>query len=164
MTDQLKLSAPWLTHARKLWSLFRNDPDVRVEYDDEATLVRLYVENGAKADALARLLPTAKQFGNVTLGIEVVPANDDVTKIELFRRAFEGNPAVAEVASQPGPFGIPDDRVSFKAEIVQFFNDDISSAQGLYTGTYEQIAKDVFESYEGVYFSTVAKDVVTVWP
>ena len=25
-------------------------------------------------------------------------------------------------------------------------------------------AKDVFESYEGVYFSTVARDVVTVWP
>lgn len=142
---ELTLSAPWTIYARKAEALFKGDPDIRVEYDDGEHVLKLYVEDQRKADALSRILPTTKAFGNVTIGIQVIPANDDVSRLELFQRAFEGNGAVASVEAMVDPHGFKQNAMMLKPEVVQFFDDDISSVFGLWTGTYEQVAKDVLE-------------------
>lgn len=73
---RLKISAPWVLFYRKIEALFKNDPEVRVIFDDEESCdVKLYVENAGKADALMKLLPTVKDFGNVLLTVTVIPAN-----------------------------------------------------------------------------------------
>jgi len=168
MADMFELTPPQYDYANKVKALFYGDQEVRVEFDKDACAVKLYVDNQAKADALARILPTSMDFGGIVVGVQVIPANDDVSRIELFRRAFEGNPNVAKVASEAsGPYGMLEERVTFKAKIVQFYNDNLSSADKIYTGTMEQVAGDVFAGVQDVFFSTEAvgdaREVV-VWP
>lgn len=151
----LKLSPPWVIYANKVKAVFDGDPDVSVEYDDDEVAVKLYVDNQEKADALARILPVTREFGNVALGIQVIPANDDVSRVELFRRAFEGNPAVVEVASVPNPFGPAENHMVVTPRVVQFPNDDIGTLYRLFTGTLEGVMKDVLEGcHDGIYISS----------
>ena len=70
------LSPPWLNYVNEIKALFGRDPEISILYDDNANEVKLYVEGGDKANALAIILPPEKHFGNVTLKITVVPAND----------------------------------------------------------------------------------------
>lgn len=142
---ELNLSAPWVIYAHKVEAMFERDPEVNVTFDAEACVLKVFVDNQRKADALARILPTSVTFGNVTLAIQVIPANDDVSRIELFQRAFEGNDAFGFIDTVVDPHGFEQNVMLLKPEVVQFFDDDISSVFGLYTGTYEQVVKDVFE-------------------
>lgn len=48
--------------------------------------------------------------------------------------------------------------VVFEAKVVQFFNDDIGDINGIKSTLYEDIAEEVFEKKEGIYFCT-NKDV-----
>ncbi len=147
------LSAPWVKFYRELDALFTDDPEVHVVFDEDQFLVKLYVENVDKAEALMQLLPAEKTFGNVTLKITVVPANNtDVTKLELFQKAFNGNPALSYVRAVQGMFDI--NYVVFQNKVVQFFNDDMSDVHGLCSTLYQEIAKDVFGDSLGVYFCT----------
>lgn len=147
------LSAPWVKFYRELDALFTDDPEVHVVFDEDQFLVKLYVENVDKAEALMQLLPAEKTFGNVTLKITVVPANNtDVTKLELFQKAFSGNPALSYVRAVQGMFDI--NYVVFQNKVVQFFNDDMSDVHGLCSTLYQEIAKDVFGDSLGVYFCT----------
>ena len=40
--------------------MFAEDPDVRVEFDNENVILKLYVDNSLKADALDMLFPHEK--------------------------------------------------------------------------------------------------------
>ena len=53
----LKLSAPWVLFYREIEAMFGADPDVRVAYDEEENIVRLYVDGEEKAEAIEKLLP-----------------------------------------------------------------------------------------------------------
>lgn len=151
--SELKLSTPWVTFYFEIEALFKNDPDVIVELDEEDLAIKLYVDGVEKAEALAKLLPDSRNFGNITVPIAVIPANKEQTKLDLFVKAFEGNPALSYVVkgSPDKPFSF--DYVVFRNEVVQFFNDDLSDVNGNESTLFEDIARDVFEDAE-VYFCT----------
>lgn len=164
----MKLSSPWVEFYRELEALFAEDDEVKVVYDEENNEVKLYVENVRKADALTQLLPTEKTFGNVTLKVTVIPANNaEVSKADLIAEAFEGNPALSYVQHVDAVIGAFDYAV-FKNKVVQFFDDNLSDINGNKSTLYENIAKDVFGENVGVFFCTEAPVSLTKplgeWP
>lgn len=159
MANKMNLATPWTTFFRKIEALFKDDPEVNVVYDAESRAVKLFVDNAEKADALMKLLPGEKVFGNVTMTIEVIPANEVAeSKASLFQKAFEGNPAFSFVKNVEGIFSMS--YVVFKKKVVQFFNDDLGDLNGLCSTLYQDIAKDVFKEQNGIYFCTDPEDKV----
>lgn len=150
----VKLSPPWITYCHKIEALFKGDEDIEIKYDDEDMTLKLFVEDSAKADALMKLLPMSKSFGNVTLYINIIPADGENNKVELFREAFKGNPNVVDIATIEDVFSNPISYVIFKKEVIQFFNDDTSDYYGLESTLNENIAREVFGDQDGVYFCT----------
>ena len=158
---KVKISPPWCTFYRELQALFGQDPDIHIVYDEEAEVVKLYVENSEKADVLSKLLPEKKMFGRVALDIQVVPADGKKRSTELpelidasiFDKAFDGNPVYSFAKTYDGIFPFKATYVVFQPDVVQFFNDDISDIHGVKSTLYEDIARDVFEGV-GAYFNT----------
>ena len=153
--NKLNLQAPWTTYANEVEKLFEKDPEVAVEYDDAAKKLMLYVDSQEKAEALDSLFPNEVEFGNVKVTVEVIPANiTDLTMVNLFERAFKGNPAVSYIKTVEA-MGFSASYVVFQPEVVQFFNDNLGDINGNETTLYEKIADDVFDGrHEGVFFCT----------
>lgn len=154
--SKVDLVAPWVDFYNEINALFAKDYEVRVDYDYDEDIIRLYVDNPAKAAALNVLLPKERIFGNVTVKIAVISANDGkLSKIQLFRTAFDGNDAFRYTYTPDQEYGAPSvNYVVFAPEVVQYFNDDLGDAHGVKSTLYQEIAKDVFEDYDGVYFCT----------
>lgn len=157
------MEAPWQTWVKELQALFENDEDIIVSdiYEPEDGMdtdygVAVQVRNHEKFLALDRLLPRLKVFGNVTLGIDIYDEeNAAVDVAELFETLFKGNSIFDGCQRKPDPTGTTWDYVLFKPAVVQFFDDDLSDANGLWSGLAEDIARDVFaENGRGVYFCT----------
>ena len=144
MQSNQKLSPPWINYVREISVLFGNDPDIDVSYDNDTYTVKLLVANPVKADAISKLLPTEKEFGNVILKIEVVPGNEEMTEAQLYSIAFSNNP-VFSFSQEVRPQGIetPITYIVFKKEVVQYFNDDLTDLYGNRTTLLHEIAKDV---------------------
>lgn len=148
MNEKTRLAAPWTVWAHEVMALFEMDDEVSVEYDDDATRLVVRVANAVKADALAQLLPTEKSFGNVTLDVTIVPANEDASAEQVWRWAFDGNPVLAGMATDVMPDGSPVTFALFAPECTQWYADDISNPFGIQTKTYEDVAADVLEAGE----------------
>lgn len=158
---RISLSPPWITFVRELEQMFLYDAEVHVVYDDEY-VVKLYVDNALKAAALKALLPEVKEFGNVTLIVEIIPANGTATvsKANLYQAAFAGNGAFAFTKTVQGIFTNDLTYVVFKKRIVQYFNDDLGDVYGQKSTLYEDIARDLFWDRDGVYYCTDKEDPV----
>lgn len=152
-----KLSPPWVTYANELKALFGNDPEIRIEYDNDTLTVNMYIDNQRKADAIGVLIPAVKSFGNVELHINIVPANIRNNYAGVLTAAFAGNPAVRNVSSIGTPFG---DMcyVICKKEVVQFWNDQMDDINGNKSTLYQEIMRDLFGNLSGVCFCTSDKD------
>ena len=154
MENNVKIAPPWVQYVNALTAMFEKDPDVNVSYDNDSVNVKLYVTGEAKANALAKLLPEMKEFGKVTLTISVVPANEE-DNVKLFRDAFYGNEAVNEIWTTRDAFmSNPITYVIFAKEVVQYFNDDLSDAHGNRSTIYAELAKELFEEHDGIFFCT----------
>ena len=152
---RINLSAPWVIFYREINAMFEEDPEVRVLYDEEKNLIKLFIDNEAKANALQSLLPDVKRYGNVELKIEVIPYNNaGETKENLYATAFAGNPALSYIKTIKGIFTNDLTYVVFKNKVVQFFNDDLGDVNGMCSTLYQYIAVDLFEDTEGIYFCT----------
>lgn len=159
-----ELSPPWIEYARKIYALFGHDPQITVVYDSDKPEVRLLVSDRTKAQALIELLPFSKKFGNVELAITVVPPNVD-TNPDFLTAAFKGNPAFKEVVHIDDVFCNPVSYVVLSNHVVQYFNDDLGSADGVHSALYEEIARDILEPIAGVLYCTETdKDAKIVWP
>ena len=157
----LNLSAPWVEFYQEIKALFGDDPAIRIDYNQDTRVISLRVEGEEKAAALEALLPKEKTFGNVTVQVQVIPANAlKASRLPLFQAAFEGNPAFAyvKVAADMSALTFGADYVVFKKEVVQFFNDDLSDVYGVKSTLYEEIARDVFGPDAGVFFCTDRED------
>jgi len=154
--DGMKKSPPWETFYNEVKSLFDGDADVKVtkEYADDHKCIVLYVHGEDKADALTRLLPQCRLFGNVGVDIVVKPANDVQGIADLFEKAFDGNPNVNAITSAALPGGGSVSYVVMADKIVQFYDDDLTSYCGAKTMLMEDAAKDVFGEINWVYFCT----------
>lgn len=151
---KFNLSSPWFIYYREINALFEKDFGVRVVFNEEGPEVKLYVDDPEKAEALRELLPSEKEFGDVYLLITVVPSNEAKNNAVLFRKAFEGNEAVSFIHTTNNIFSSDLTYVVFKKEVVQYFTDDLSSINGVHSTLYQDIAKDVFDEHEGVFFCT----------
>lgn len=165
---KLGLSAPWMIFYHKVEALFAKDNEVKVIYDEANRTINLYVDNAEKAYVLANHIPAVKKFGRVDLKINVIPANE-VDAQGTFARLFENNGAVSFVRNIDS-FGWKCQYVVFKKEVVQFFTDDLGDYNGFHSTLYEDIAREVFEDTEGVFFCTDTANSVTLmsplgeWP
>lgn len=159
MAETLKLSAPWVIYFRELKALFGDDPAINVTYDEDNMIIKLFVVGASKADAIAQLLPTEKTFGNVTVKIAVIPANAlGESKMTLFQKAFDGNPAVSYLQSIPGLYNNELHYVVFEPEVVQYYNDSLGDINCIESTLYQDIAKRVFGEQDGIFFCTDKKN------
>lgn len=180
---RLKLSPPWVTYVNKLKALFGEDPEINIvhnadDLNDEVS-VYLYVDNQEKADALSKLLPITKCFGNVLLNIYVVPPNateegeptvellqnirilGNIKSLassigEVFNTAFKGNPAYA-FSYRVDSVLCDITYIVFKNCVVQFFNDNLNDLHGNLSTLYQDIAAEIFEDLrisKNVFFCT----------
>ena len=153
--EKMNMSAPWVLYYRKIEALFGKDPEISVVFDDENNIIRLYVDNQEKAEAIDKLLPDEKTFGNVTISTVVIPANKVAeSKASIFQTAFAGNPAFAYTQVVDGVFSNPISYVVFKNEVVQYFADNMHDIHGYESTLYQDIAKEVFGEEGGICFCT----------
>lgn len=158
--EQIRKSPPWETYFNEIAALFANDKGVKVEKDfaDGRYVIHLYVEGAAKADALARLLPDEKVFGDIIVSLVVHPANAVEDVGSLLRAAFEGNEDVVTIAEERMPDGSKVRYVVLNGSICQFFDDNLTSYSGQTTMLLQDVARDVFDPIDGTFFCTVRMD------
>lgn len=165
---KLRLCAPWQEHYEMIKAMFAEDPDVFVLMDEEQYEIRIYVYGQAKADALELLLIHEVAYGNITLKVTVIPADQAPEKeaapsvATLFKAAFDGNCALSYVKTLDGPFKFNATYVVFAKEVVQYYRDDLSDIHGLRSTLYEDLARDIFVKTPGVYFCTDDEEIETL--
>ncbi len=154
--EKMKLSPPWITFVNEVKALFEEDEEIKIVYDDDGYVLKLYVDDSDKAMALTKLMPEQKEFGNVVLKIQIIPANADEYGIDqVFAKAFDGNPVLSGVFSFDSPFGVVNYAV-FEKKVVQFFNDQMDDINGNKSMLYQDIARDVFGGDHGIFYCTEA--------
>lgn len=160
---KLVLEAPWETWCKELKALFKDDKDITISdiYEPDNGMdtdygVAIMASNHEKFIALDRLMPRMKSFGNVTLGIDLFDEeNMEVDTASLFKTLFNGNPIVDSIQTRTDQTGTDWNYVLFKPDVIQFFDDDLTDYNGLWSGLAEDIARDVFEENgRGVCFCT----------
>lgn len=164
MTEiRTKLAPPWVTFVNEIKALFGEDPDVGITYDNDEHTVKIYVEDEKKASAFDQLLPKTKEFGNVRLKINVIPANgvsygyNDLkfdTLDDLFNTAFNKNPVFSFVVSIDCLYSNKITYVVFAKKVVQFFNDNLNDPYGNKNTLYQEIASEILTDIPGVYYAT----------
>ena len=150
------LFSPWVVFCTQLGAFFKEDPDVRIEFNEKKNELKLFVNDNEKGFALSQLLPTAKVFGNVVLKITVIPANEDDTnasKIEVFKTAFKNNGAVSYI-KHVDVAGYSADYIVFKPVVVQYRNDDLSDINGICSTLYADLAREIFGEEPGLFYCT----------
>lgn len=167
---KLGLLSPWAIYYNELKTFFEKDSEVTVVYDEENNIVNLYVDDYKKAAALTELLPVEKDFGAVTLKINVIPANDSnsikfaaiaasltdkaTPASELYRTALARNEHFDQITTVRGVFNNPITYVVFKKYVVQYYNDSLGDINGVCSTLMQNIAENIFEKREGVFFCT----------
>ena len=157
---RLKLSPPWITYINQVQALLDGDPEIAINVNARENSLVIATNNGDKATALVKLLPSEKTWGNITWTISVDGPMSNrafVSNKELFETVFKKNPAfsccVAPV--QDGYQFIDFTYVIFKNCVVQFFNDNLNDAFGNVSTLYQDIAPEVFENTPiGVHYCT----------
>lgn len=155
---KIQLAPPWQTYISELVMMFGEDPEIRIVYDEPGREVKLYVSDTIKADALSKILPMKKRFGNVTLKITVVFPNleeKEESVLSLFKKAFRDNPVLEYTYNANSPFGSIN-YVVFRNQVVQFYNDQINDINGNKTTLFQEIAKDLFNGDLAVNYCTEA--------
>ena len=159
--SRLRKLSPWVTYYKELDVFFKEDPQVKVVYDEEENEVKLYVDNTTKANALAELLPAEETWGNVTLRITVIPSNRRLGATQYAQpilAALNGNKAVSFTTIIDGISSNPLTYIVFVNEVVQYFSDDLGDIYGQTSTLYQEIAKNIFGNIDGVYFCTDKPD------
>lgn len=140
---KVSLSPPWITKTEELRALFGADPDIDVEYNDEAKEVIIESVNTFKIMALQKILVPSVTFGDVTLTIKCLVKDGSEGDVEsLIKTAFTGNPHFSQVITAPTPYG-EQVYALFKKEVIQFYNDDTSDYYGNWNGLSEDILRNV---------------------
>lgn len=155
---KLALVSPWVNFYREIEALFGQDKDIKIQFNNDEKYIKLFVNGQDKYEALTKLLPAEKKFGNVTISIQVIPANNsEQSTIDLFRKAFNGNPIVTDIITitrdeldSTNDFNY----VVFKKEVVQYHDDSLDDPHGNHSTLYQFIAEEVFDNHGGVYFCT----------
>lgn len=169
------MSSPWVVFYREVDAMFKKDPEVHVVFDDDAVELKIFVDNAEKANAIEYLLPASKMFGIRELKIAVIPANEEIeycckrlksdnptiNLVKAYRTALYGNTAYRDIHEVRALYNNTFTYVMFIRTVVQYFTDDLGDYNGVCSTLYENIARDIFDKTDGVYFCTDVKDTVT---
>lgn len=151
----MNMSAPWISYYHKLVALFGEDPDIKINFEENTNTIRFYVEGQNKAEALEKLLPAEKEFGTMKIFTEIIPANEKLSNANLFRNAFEGNPLYEDmIIVRPEGSSNPFTYMMFKKQVVQYWDDNLGDPHGNISTLAQNIAQEIFRNTEGVYFCT----------
>ena len=150
---QVGLSSPWSIYYKQLEEFFLKDPDIDMAFNQKDYIITMRVASPMKAEALQQLLPSEKSFGNVTIKLNIIPANLGDDKLNLLARALDGNPIVTDICTVEA-MGMTSSFVIFEKEVVQYFNDDLTDANGVCSTLYQDLAKEIFGEDLGVFYST----------
>ena len=159
--EKLNLSSPWVIFYREIEALFKYDNEIEVKFDEESMTIKLFADSSQKKiEALTRILPQEKTFANVTVKVEVVPANFEFENdAAILWAAFKGNPALGCIDTKSTVFGEMYFAM-FKRDVVQFYVDAMNDPRGFRSTLFEDIARDVFEgTVNGVNFCTQSYEV-----
>lgn len=152
---ELKLSTPWAIFTEKMKKLFEGDKDITVTYGDgNIHMIKVLVDSQDKYEALVKLLPTIKDFGDVKVLINVVPSNKTKTRRELFETLFKDNPVFSTILTKMTPADIEATYVMFKPKVARYYADNLSDPWGYNNELYADIAKEIFDDAAGIMFST----------
>ena len=167
---KLKLVAPWNEYYNKMNAFFAEDPDITILYDEEEKEknIKVLVNDPCKAEALTDLLVSIKNFGDVKLTIEVVPANDIPDKIKRrfkiardeenyyteYESALIGNRIYSHTYTVDNVMGFNAVFVVFRKKVIQYYNDNLGDLNGMKSTLAENIARDIFAVRNGVFFCT----------
>lgn len=159
---EVKMYSPWVIFSKQVEKLFEKDPEVRVEFDDSNMNISIYVEdNLEKAEAIAKLMPIQKQFGNINVDITVIPPNNEFNTAKYLEKAFEGNGAFDHITTiqdiPPMHLPNPITYCVFEKEVVQYAADNLGSESGMSSTLYEDIAREIFGDIGGIYFCTASE-------
>lgn len=156
---KLALLPPWSTYINKINELFKKDPQIIIntDFNSEHPSVSLATNNPDKASALLKLLPAEKEFGGVTLNINIncytFSNKEFTTAKELFETAFSKNPVLL-YALESDSWYAPFTYIIFQNKVVQFYNDNLNDPEGYSSTLYQDIASEVFDDINGVAYST----------
>lgn len=157
---KFNLKSPWDEFYSKVDCLFKYDHQIKVILDVQNYVLNLYVDDPDKALALYQLMPPEKVFGNIVLEVKVIPANDielvdeTMTDAEAFKVLFANNPIITDIVTIDHCIFSGMTYIIFEPDVVQYFKDDISDAYGLRSTLYQELAKEVFGSHNGIFFCT----------
>lgn len=156
---KLKLSPPWMTFYHEIQQLFKQDPDVFTVFDQEEMTIKVLVCGEEKSEALEHLLVKEKIFGNITVKVNVIPANEqlEAQDINYFDAAFSGNPVYVSSREIYLPVYGKMTYVVWTDKVAQFYNDDLSDINGNETMLFEDVARDVLIEEPGVFHCTVMR-------
>lgn len=137
------LSPPWIIYANKVEAIFTLDKTTEVSFNEKEMNLTLKVKGTNKADAIEKLLGDKKEFGNVTVDIEVIkiPENDSITDGKtLVEQAFLNNPAFVEIVKTTEPEYT---YAGFAYSIAQVYADDLSNPYGDLMITWADLADEI---------------------
>lgn len=161
MSKMIASNTPASSYAGGLISLFEDDSEITVDYDDSnqsSQIINIKIKNEEKAKALKFLLNNNKQFDNVNLYIKVFYQNEEIIETEnyelknAFELAFERNPAFLYCLEQKTIYNSTLLYVVFKCEVVQYFVNSNEDIYGNINTLYQDIAKKIFKF--NVYYCT----------
>lgn len=155
--NKMKLSPPWITYYHKVQALFEKDDSVMVDFDEDKCCLNIIVEKDIeKGEAIQKLLPSEKVFGNNIMKINVVTIQEpkQIPTAQIFANAFKGNPIVEDIINASDIFRDDQTYIMFQNKVVQFFNDNISDYNGVCSTLYQDIAKDVFKDFVDAHYCT----------
>ena len=152
--QKFNLSTPWANYFHELQAFFREDECVKITYDNEVPEVKIRVDGNAKAEALAQLLPSEKEFGAVTLKITIIPSNATPSRAALIRDALSGNKAFSFMETVKEAMSNPITYVVFKNKVLQYFTDNLGDIYGQRSTLYQDVAEELFGGEEGICFCT----------
>jgi hypothetical protein len=151
---ELGLYAPWVVCYRKIEALFKYDTDIKMIFNNKEKTLKMFVKGQDKYEALTQILPVEKDG----LKIQIIPENNlKLSTLDLYRRAFSGNPVVTDIISIPREIiGSTNnfDYVVFKKEVVQYNDDSLNDPHGNCSTLYQFLADDIFVEHGGIYFCT----------
>ncbi|TMU87398.1 hypothetical protein FGG79_04530 [Bacillus sp. BHET2] len=158
--SEVQVSPPWVTYFNELKYSIGQDLSVTVgplipvgsQY-----LALVNVSDNEKAEALATLLVPSVEFGNITLNTIVINNEQEIVSpipcplrsfqiANLVEKALSGNPYFNQVVVKQQFPGSPNSVYPvFTAEVIQFFNDDLSNLCNSFTGVASTVFADVMK-------------------
>lgn len=152
----VKLSSPWDEYVRKLKAFFAQDQDIKIEYKEQEDKINIWVDDTDKYEAMTKLIPAEKDFGGHKILTEIIPANMleiEKDKKYYLKKLLKGNEAVSEIVdTKMGAASVS--YIEFEKEVIQFWNNNLGDLHGIKSTLMEDIAREIFDGIEGVFFGT----------